>query len=253
MALAPSLTEILFELELGDRVVGVGDYCSWPPEATRLPRLGGLFDVRLERIVELDPDLAVLLPSEGDLADQMEDLGVEVLTVANETFGDVVDSIEKIAARCGVEAEGLDLVERLQQGLAPRATENRPSVVVTIGRQAGLSSTILVAGPGTFIDELLHRAGGENAFAGAAMRYPQVGPESILASAPEVIIDLYGEPVSESEVEALLADWSRLGDLPAVTTGCVSVVAGTHTLLAGPRLPLLYADLTKALDRCRET
>src|SRR5689334_1303434 len=72
VALAPNLSETLFALGLGDRVVGVGDFSTWPPEAADKPRLGGLFDANLERIVSLKPDLAVLLPSEKDLAAKLQ-------------------------------------------------------------------------------------------------------------------------------------------------------------------------------------
>ena len=86
IALTPSLVETLFALGLGDRVAGVGSYVFWPPAAAARPRIGGLFDPNLERIVSLKPDLAVLLPSERDLATRLKPLGVDVLVVPDETL-----------------------------------------------------------------------------------------------------------------------------------------------------------------------
>ena len=96
VAMAPNVTEILFALELGDRVVGVGDYATWPPEVASIPKLGGLYDVSLERILELEPDLAILIPSEAELAGHLRRLGIEVLEVENESLDQVETSIEAI-------------------------------------------------------------------------------------------------------------------------------------------------------------
>ena len=85
IAVAPSVTEILYVLGLGDRLVGVGDYATWPPEVRSKTRIGGLFDPRFEQIVALRPDLAILLPSEESLGVQLRDLGIEVLTVPSAT------------------------------------------------------------------------------------------------------------------------------------------------------------------------
>jgi iron complex transport system substrate-binding protein len=106
VALTPSLTETLFALGLGDRVVGVGDYTYWPDAAVRKPHLGGLFNPNLERLVSLHPDLAVLGPSERDLIAKLKPLKIDVLIVPNETLKDVESSFHTVAQACGVAAAG---------------------------------------------------------------------------------------------------------------------------------------------------
>src|SRR5262249_5328322 len=106
VALTPSVEETLFALGLGRRIVGVGDYCRWPPEPRSLPQLGGLFNPNLEPIVSLKPDLAVLIPSERDLGLKLGRVGVSSLIVKNESVADVEQSFLEIARRCGVPAEG---------------------------------------------------------------------------------------------------------------------------------------------------
>lgn len=253
IALAPNLSETLFALGLGDRVVGVGDYSTWPPEAARLPRLGGLYDANLERIVSLRPDLAVLLPSEKDLGAQLAPLGIETLTVTNESLEDVERSFQAIAERCGVPEAGERLAKEWRATLAPRPVSGpeagKPRVLLSVGRQEGRMADVLAAGPGTFLDELLRRLGAVNVFGDAGMLYPQVSLEAIVARRPDVILELRADEVPPAVAETLAGDWSRLGELPAVRSGRIHVIGGGHVVTPGPRLPRLYAEMRAALER----
>lgn len=248
MALAPNLSETLFALGLGDRIVGVGDYSTWPPEATKKPRLGGLFDANLERILSLKPDLAVLLPSEKDLAAKLQPLGVEVLTIPNENLADIERSFTTIADRCGVPEAGARLTAEWRAGLAPRPLAKKPRVVLSVGRQEGRLADVLVAGPDTFYQELLQRMGAENVFADAPMRYPKVSLEELVARKPDVILEMRAEEVAPEAARLLVRDWDQLGNIPAVRNGRVQVLSGDWTSVPGPRLPKLYAELRKALE-----
>jgi iron complex transport system substrate-binding protein len=248
VALAPNLSETLFALGLGERVVGVGDFSTWPPEAAGKPRLGGLFDANLERILSLKPDLAVLLPSEKDLAAKLQALGVEVLTIQNETLADVERSFSTMAERCGIPDAGARLAADWRAGLAPRPIPGRPRVVLSVGRQEGRLADVLVAGPGTFYQELLDRLGAENVFADAPVRYPKVSLEEVVARAPDVILELRAEEVSPEAARQLVRDWDQLADIPAVRNGRVRILSGDWTAIPGPRLPKLYTELRKALE-----
>lgn len=249
VALAPNLTETLFALGLGDRVVGVGDYSTWPPEAARKPHLGGLFNANLEGIVALHPDLVVLLPSQRDLADKLAPLGIDSLIVEGESLADVERSFSVIAKRCGVPEAGERLTAEWRAGLAPRPIPGHPKVLLSVGRAEGKLADVLVAGPGTFLDELLTRMGGVNVFADAKIRYPKVSLEEVVARAPDFILELSSDPVSPEAARKLAADWSRLGDLPAVRTGRIAVIGGDYTVIPGPRLPRLYREMRAALVR----
>ena len=251
IALTPSVTETLFALGLGDRVVGVGDYDHWPPEVEQKPRLGGLFNPNLEKIVALKPDLAVLIPSEKDLGEKLARFGVDTLTVQNETLAEVENTSVVIAERCGVPEAGRRLAAELRAALAPRSLPGgaHPKVMISVGRPAGRLADVTVAGPGTFFDELVTRLGGVNAFADSPTRYPQVPLEEIIARAPEIILELRSDPLPADRIEALRGDWAALAEVAAVQTGRVEVIAQGYSAIPGPRLPLLYKDLEKALSR----
>ena len=134
LALAPSVAETAFALGLGDRVVGVGDYVHWPPEAAARPRLGGLINPNLEAMVRLRPDLAILLPSEEDIARSLRRLEIEVLTVESESLADLGETAMAIGRRCGVPDRAEELRRGLVRGLAPREIAGGRSVMVTVGR-----------------------------------------------------------------------------------------------------------------------
>ncbi|MBW8876565.1 MAG: ABC transporter substrate-binding protein [Acidobacteria bacterium] len=255
IALTPSLTETVFALGLNDRVVGVGDYTRWPPEAVRKPRLGALFNPNLERIVSLKPDLAVLLPSEQGLGTKLKPLGIDVLVVPDETLADVQASFLIIARRCGVQEAGERLLAEWRAGLTLPPLPGPPlpgpplRVLISVGRRPGQLGDVTVAGPGTFLDELLKRLGAENVFADAPTLYPQIGLEEIVARKPDVILELRADPLTPDAVASIIADWQALPQVPAVRLGRVEVIAGDHVLIPGPRLPRFYREMREALAR----
>lgn len=247
VTLAPNLTEIAFALGLGDRVVGVSEYATWPPEATERPELGGLFDPNLEAVVSLEPDLALLLPSQEEVATRLRRTGIETLTIEIETVDDVAVALRTVGERCGVGDQGLKLADELRRALAPRPIAGAPRVMLSVDRAPGRTENLLAAGPDTYLHELLTRLGAENVFADAPVRYPQVGMEEVLDRAPEAIVELRADPVPPETAERLRADWESYPSLPAVERGSVTVIAESYALIPGPRLPQLYDRLEEAI------
>lgn len=253
IALTPSLVETLFALGLGDRVVGVGDYTYWPDEAVRKPHLGGLFNPNLERIVSLRPDLAVLGPSERDLSAKLRPLKVDVLIVPNESLTDVERSFHTIARRCGVPQAGDRLAAEWRTAFSARPLPGAPlKVILSVGRSPGRLGEITVAGHGTFLDELLRRLGGVNAFADSPTLYPQIGVEEVVARKPDVVLELRSDPQTPGQAAAIVRDWQTLPEVPAVRNHAVEVIADTFVLIPGPRLPQLYREMRAALLRVRK-
>ncbi|HBL31737.1 MAG TPA: hypothetical protein DD490_33355, partial [Acidobacteria bacterium] len=177
--------------------------------------------------------------------------GINSLILSNETVADIERSFQTVADRCGVPAAGERLAREFRDGLKPLPLPDRPKVLISVGRPAGRLAELVIAGPGTFLDELLGRLGAVNAFADAPVRYPEVGMEEILARAPDVVLELRADPQPPEVERGLIADWNALPRVPAVRDGRVRVIGGLHVLIPGPRLPLLYRDLRQALERTR--
>ncbi len=247
IAIAPSVTEMLFELGLGDRVVGVGDYARYPSEVALRPKVGGLFDARLETIAGLNPDLAVLLPSEERLRSQLQEMGIEVLTVPSDSIADVEEMASRIGERCGVSDAAEAFLARWRSDLAARTQEVPTRVLLSVNRESDRMADVLVAGPGTFLDELLQRLGMINVMSDAQMAYPQVGLEEIILRQPQVIIELQAAPGS---FDQLAEDWLTVASGTALSDVCIQVIAGHHVLIPGPRLPRLLRELEQAVADC---
>lgn len=247
IAIAPSVAEMLYALGQGSRVGGVGDYVKYPPEAAGKPKLGGLFDARLEEVVLLRPDLAILLPSEETLKANLEGIGVEVLTVQSESLSDVEDMAVVIGERLGVPEATEAFLRKWQADLAPRPIAEAPRVLVAVSRTPGRMGDMLVSGPGTFVDELLGRLEAPNVLADSDLLYPRIGLEEVVVRRPDVVIELQPEP---GTYELLSKDWRGLGADSGLADVCVRVIAGDHVLIPGPRLTRLYAELREALVSC---
>ena len=247
LTLAPSIAEIAFALGLGDRVVGVGDFVLFPPEAAAKPRLGGLINPNLEAMVRLQPDLAILLPSESDIGRPLERLGIETLIVPSETLVDLEAAVLAIGRRCGVEHQAEELQQDLRALLAPDSIGADRRVMIAVGRPAGPPAEILVAGPGTFLDELLTRLGAVNVFADASALYPQISLEQVLARSPDLILEVHAEEQSTEQIAARQRDWQEVLSSSGAADIAVEVISGDWTVIPGPRLPLLYRAMAQAL------
>ena len=254
VSLAPSLTETLFALGLGDRVVGVTRYCAHPPEVAELPKVGGHLDPNFEAIVALEPDLVVLIPSGEASGKRLESLGIPVLKIDQHDVESLLASISILAEACGVEETGarlrsametrLDAISRIVEG-APR-----PRTVVVVGHDisGGIVRSVWAAGPDTFYDGVLEIAGGVNAVAGGLVRYPELSREGLATLDPDVVLDVVaGVEERGAEIDDIYAGWGGLVELRAVREDRVQVLEGDLMVVPGPRLPEMVAEIAKAL------
>lgn len=216
LSLTPSVTEMLFALGLGDQVVGVTDFCNYPPAARQKPRVGGLFDPNIEMMLRLDPDLAIAAFVGDETLNRLAGAGIEVLTLPSETIDDVKQDILKLGQRLGTEPRALVLVARIEQGLAEierrNADRESPTVLYVIGHPPGVLRDIYAAGPSTFLDEMLEAAGARNAMADSPSRYPLVSREFLMRHPPDLIVDTKpdGSPMSEDEKTSLIGQWKTM-------------------------------------------
>ena len=254
VSLAPSLTETLFALGVGDRVVGVTRYCAHPPAVRGLPRVGGHLDPSYEAIVALEPDLVVMIPSSEASERRLRSLGVPVLRVDQHDVDGVLDSITVLAGACGVEEHGAalrrDIERRLEAAARAAAGRERPRTVVVVGHEigAGAVRSVWAAGPETFYDGVLELAGGVNAVEGGVVRYPELSREGLAALDPDVVIDVVaGVEERGMDLERIRAGWRALTELRAVREGRVRVLEGDVMVVPGPRLPEMVAAVAAAL------
>jgi iron complex transport system substrate-binding protein len=232
VSLAPSLTEIVFLLGRGDSLVGVTRFCNFPPAASGLPKIGGVIDPDVERIVALSPDL-VLCTTDGNPRAKvraLEEMRIPCFAVAPQDLGAVFTAIERLGVLLGAadrgraEAGGLRRRARLASPSFPGV--ERPSALFVVS-----TVPIIAAGEGTFMDELLRLAGGRNAASRFSGRYPRLSVEGLVAARPDVIF-----VAGMTGVERFSPEVTRWKEVPAFRDGAVIILDGDLVTRPGPRL-----------------
>jgi iron complex transport system substrate-binding protein len=244
---APSITEALFALGLGDQVVGVSRYCNFPPQVAKLPKVGSYLQPDLESVARLTPALVVLQNGPPELTDRLKLLGIPYILVPHGTLEDVFAGITLIAQAAGVPERSSPLIARIQEELRNIKTKARtmpsPSVVVIIDRKQGTLTNLTAIGPGNYFNQLLEIAGGINILAKPSLpRYPHISLETIVRENPDVILDLSGTRDTEAERQAsspaVLALWAQNTSLKAVHSGRIYFGTSDVLVVPGPRAPL---------------
>ncbi len=241
---APSITEMLYAVGLGDRVVGVTTYCHYPPEARTKPKIGTYTEPNLERIAALRPDLVVIQKNPISLAARLQSLKLNVLEVAHDNIDEVYTSIQRIADVGGVPANGRKLVANMRhqlEGIRARVGKLPPaSMMFIVGRAPSRLEDLIAVGRASYLNGIIEAAGGRNIFKEAVAPYPKVGMEEVLSRDPAVIVDMgdmsQTEGVTDEHKRAIVALWKRYPSLAAVRGHRVFAVASDIFTVPGPRM-----------------
>ena len=241
VSMAPSSCEVLYEIGLGDDVVGVSRFTTYPPEAVGKAKIGGYLDVDIEALVRLQPDVVVLLKEQQTLATQLEGMGMGTVLVDHMSVDGIMNSMRILgdtfhASEASNKARAL-LEERISKVEKQAQSEDAKTVLLSIGREFGHGkvNSLVAAGAAGYHQELLELANLENAYTGSE-NFPQLTREHILTLDPDVIIDMVNSKDAESiGVEKICADWMAHSELKAVQNGTVYILVGDKHFVPGPR------------------
>lgn len=252
VSMAPSVTETLFALGLGDRVVGVTRYCNYPAEAAAKPRIGGLIDPNVEAVVALRPDLIVLLEGSQQNLPAFDKLGLPVLVVDHRSIEGILASMVQIGGACGAMARAEALVVELRARIG-RVEERvagrpRPRVMLAVDRTlgAGRIEDVYIAGADGHLGRIIAMAGGQNAYRGT-VPFPVISREGILRMNPQVIVDVLPRLAPGADRQKTRADWKDLAQVEAVRSGRVFVLDEDYVSVPGPRFVLLVEKLARLI------
>jgi iron complex transport system substrate-binding protein len=224
-------------------LVGVDDYSLYPPEVTRLTKVGSFLAPNLETIVGLKPSLVIVDDIHGQAAGALGDAGVATIACAMHALPDVKSALRAVGARIGKAAEAERVVAAIDaalDGAAAQRPAKRPRVLAVIDREAGGLGNLVTAGPGSWVDELLAVVGGQNVLSAAGVRYPKISTEEVLRTRPEVILDL-----SYAARQGVSA-WDHLA-VPAVTAHRVRALDQPYLIAPSPRVAEALAALAAAI------
>jgi len=237
---APSITEFVFALGFGHRVVGVSDFSTFPPEAKGKPQVGGLINPNKEKIVSLEPDLLILQGRNDSLARLCKESGIRFLSIEIDSLEDIWSAVALIGEELKAPDKASALVLRIQEELRSVRERIPPlppvRVFLSLGHTHGDLTGLMTASSRTFIHELLTLAGGDNIFKDASGLYPQISKESLVKRRPEVIMETIPGGAGDKKQKMLIRDWLQLPMLPAVRSGRIHFLTEDYLLIPGVRI-----------------
>ena len=246
VSLAPSVTETLFALGLGDRLVGVTNYCDYPPEALKVPKIGDFISPNIEAIMAKRPDLVIGVSGATDLqkTKELERLGLKVVLVSAANLNEIMNSMKSALPLVLQDGRRADDVAPVRREHAPSlpATDHLLRVAHDVHRLVGVRFLIAVGGK-NFIDELITLAGGTNIAGNAGQPWLNLPDEYVVAKAPQVII----EAGMGSEREASSKRWEDLKSIPAVRQGRIYSYPSDKILRPGPRFGEALEELARLI------
>jgi len=247
---SPAITEILFALGVGNKVVGVTDFCSYPKEACLLPSIGGPLNPSIETWISLKPDLIIIQEDSEIIQKNANIFKIPSLTVSVSNLKDILISIQAIADSLEVSKIGRQLTDKIKikindyrvqlKQLKPR------QVLMLLSDTNDPSRDLYAVGRETFLNELLTIAGGENVLPHTMAKYPKISKEFIIAKSPEIIIEI--GPKSNLSNEGILVRkkaWGKYPTLRAVRNDRLYFIGADYILIPGPRLVNILDDLTR--------
>ncbi|MBI3594197.1 MAG: ABC transporter substrate-binding protein [Nitrospirae bacterium] len=251
VSLAPALTETLFSIGLGDRIAGVTNDCDRPKEARRKPKIGGMANPSLEAIVSLKPDM-VVMTNDGNpkvISDRLARLGIKTYIFKSRRLAEIPDGIREMGQALGAGPASEHLAGNIETALHDIALlpdgNNASEAVLGGGRKTLFvlwTSPLIVAGPGTIVDDAMKIAGLSNIASDAGVAYPRFSVETVIERQPDLI--LIGK-MSDDMKTASKGFLASVNGLKAVKKGRICFM-GDALYRPGPRIP----EGMKELIRC---
>jgi iron complex transport system substrate-binding protein len=254
ISLAPNITEILFTLGLGEKVVGVSNYCDFPSAVLALPKVGGFVNPNLEAIIALQPDLVILPAKQHRAITQLQHLSIPILTVRSATLADIKEAIITIGGRTDHQQKAKELLKEFNKKINYIAKKtsslSSPTVMVSLGNSTSSEqiNTVYIAGQNDFYNDLITLAGGTNVYKETQLNVPSLSVEGIIQLNPDIIIDIYPEADDHNaDLQQVLQHWQLLKHINAVKNNRIYIIEESYATIPGPRIILLLEQFAQLI------
>lgn len=249
ISLAPHITEMVFRIGAGDRLVGRTEYCSYPPAAAEIPSIGAYLNPNYEKMVALKPDAVLIFPN-AEMRTKLEQLNLKVISVSNETIAEIFSGIRQLGEFFQKTDEAAQVVSGLKDTLdwirSQTAQWPARDALILIGREAGSLRGLYAAGEQTYLTELVNLCHIQNAFSDVRMRYFEVSKEDLVRQQPDIIME-FRVGTAETDVAALQRDWQPLNILEAIKNDQLFIFTEKAFLIPGPRIGKTAMALYRSL------
>jgi len=252
VSLVPAVTEMIFAMGDGARVAAVSNYDHFPAEVSRLPRVGGLLDPSVERIFAAKPDLVIVYATQKELIERLDRARIPYFNYQHKALADIMTTIRSVGARIGSAARADAVAAEMDRALAEIRAKTaglpHPATLLVFERDPASLRNVYASGGYGFLHDMLEIAGGRNVFAGVKQQAVQASTEMLLASKPDVIIELlYGDRLQPAGIATELRAWDALASVPAVRAHRVSALTGDEFVVPGPRVVEATRKLARAI------
>ena len=188
ISLIPATTEMIFAMGAGSRLIAVGSFDKYPPEAARLPSVGALLDPDVERILSMRPDLVIVYSTQIELKRSLDRAGIPYYSYEHRAMPDIMTTIRAIGVRIGFTEQANTLATSMEQALMEVrkavAGRPRPRTLLVFERDRSSLQNQYASGGYGFLADLLDAAGGDNVFGDIRQQSAQVSTEMLLARRP---------------------------------------------------------------------
>ncbi len=250
VSLVPAVTEMIYAMGDGARVAAVSNYDHFPADVAGLPRVGGLLDPSVERILAIKPDLVIVYATQKELIERLDRAHIRYFNYQHKALADILTTIRDVGARIGSAARAEVVASGMQRSLdeirAKTAGLPRPATLLVFERDPASLRNVYASGGYGFLHDMLEIAGGRNVFANVKQQAVQASTEMLITSKPEVIVELrYGDSLKNADITNELRAWDALTSVPAVRARRISALTGDEFVVPGPRV----VDATRKLAR----
>lgn len=217
VSLSPHITELLFSIGIGDRVVGTVRFSDFPAQAASIQRVGDAFSVNLEMLIQLQPDLVIAWRTGGSARtiNKIESLGVPVYFNEARDLASIAESAEKIAILAGIEETGAARAQQYRRKLQWIKQQYESASRVKIFYQIS-DLNLYTVNRHHLIGEAIALCGGDNIFADSIIKVPQVSIEAVIAASPDLIVFSSG---ANRDNDSWTSRWRPFNTVPAVANG----------------------------------
>jgi len=246
VSLAPGVTEIVFALGQGGRLVGVTKFCDYPAAANQIKKVGGFLDINMEALIALAPDIVITYPEHANKLEFLRER-TKIVTVPHGRLADLLQSILDIGRALRSEAEARQLVASIQSKIRNVAARvkgrKKVRTMLIAGRNIDELKNMYIIGKKDFINDLLEIAGGTNAYQGE-VDYPSVSMESVIFLNPEFIFEIsaHYEGISDEKIFDL---WRPYRMVSAVRQDQIQIIKDSFWLRPGPRVGSIAEELVQ--------
>ena len=241
VSLVPAVTEMIYAMGDGARVAAVSTYDHYPADVARLPRVGGLLDPSVERILAIKPDLVIVYATQTELIERLDRAGIPYFNYQHKALADIMTTIRALGARIGSAARADAVAAGMDRSLAEiRARTTglpHPATLLVFERDPASLRNVYASGGYGFLHDMLEIAGGRNVFAAVKQQAVQASTEMLITSKPDVIVELlYGDDLKNTDSAKKLRAWDALPSVPAVRGHRIWALTGDEFVVPGPRV-----------------